>query len=118
MKRIILFSLLALTACKKEEIKPQPLPAKTSHTFEVKGLNVGLSQVLWYIDNNNVAVADSVWSVKQIKFTIQNNDSVVITHNVQQNVHIQIFIDDKLYLDTIPFNVMSYSWFKYTYKNK
>jgi hypothetical protein len=108
MKKIILFSLLALTACKKET--PQPIgetpTAGKEYKFEVTG-NYG-GQMLWI--KKGSSIPDSVINFPFHSINIKKGDSVIVSDQMGSMHNIKFFLDNKVVLDTM-LNV----YFQYKY---
>lgn len=111
MKRIILFSLLAITACKKEEIKPNPLPNEVvKHTFKVTGNYSGQM----FLIKNGSQIPDSIYNAPFKEITVYKNDTVIVTdQQTAGDRTIKFYIDNKVVFDTTLTAFFSY---KYTVK--
>lgn len=95
--------LLSLLACKKEEIKPQTqIPVTQSkYTFEAKGLSAKPFASQIALTKKGSFIWDSIWYGNFHPITINTGDTVMINDNDFSLHNIKIYIDNKIFMDTI-----------------
>lgn len=101
MKKLILISLLALTACKKDVINSNnPISQNNQLTFDVIGQSVYPSGQILYIKNGS-QMPDSVYNYKRTDIKVYIGDTLYLTDNNNMPHSIKLYLDNKLVLDTI-----------------